>query len=108
MKKLWLSIIPARRLSEQPGCGNTPKRCEPPLFCTAIQPALRCWKALDLGHLNMLFQQDWPKEKITAFLSFLLEKLKFFCLTELNDAPLEGLTIILYRSSFGNTAFESG
>ena len=48
----------------------------------------------------MQFQQDWPKdEKITALLNF--------CSTELYDAPLEGSTIFLYRSSLGRTSMES-
>ena len=49
------------------------KRCELPLIFAAIARAACHWKALDLGSLNMQFQQDWPKdEKITA-LKFLPE-----------------------------------
>ena len=62
-KKLWLSIILARRPSEQPGLGPPQKRCELPLFFAAIQQAVRRWEALDLKSLNMQFQQDWPKDK---------------------------------------------
>ena len=55
----------------------------------------------------MQFQQDWPKdEKITA-LKFLPENLEKFRSTELYDAPLEGSTIFLYRSSLGRTSMES-
>ena len=55
----------------------------------------------------MQFQQDWPKdEKITA-LKFLQENLENFRSTELYDAPLEGSTIFLYRSSLGHTSMES-
>ena len=53
----------------------------------------------------MQFQQDWPKdEKLQLFLPENLEK---FCSTELYDAPLEGSTIFLYRSSIGRTSMES-
>ena len=62
-------------LSASPG--STPKRCELPLFPAALGHAVGGWKALDLGSLNMQFQQDWPKDKqITALLNFLPEKLK--------------------------------
>ena len=43
--------------------GPTPKRCELPLFLAALGQAVGGWKALDLGSLNMQFQQDWPKDK---------------------------------------------
>ena len=61
-KKLWLLIIQARTLSEQARLGTTPKRCELQLFFAGIAQAIRRWKALDLGSLNMQFQQDWPKD----------------------------------------------
>ena len=68
-KKLWLLIIPARTLLEQPGLGPPPKRCELQLFFAGVRQAVWHWKALDIGRLNMQFQQDWPKdEKITALL----------------------------------------
>ena len=52
-------------LSASPG--PTPNRCELPLFLAALGHPVRGWKALDLGSLNMQFQQDWPKDgKITA------------------------------------------
>ena len=55
----------------------------------------------------MQFQQDWPKdEKITAF-KFLQENLEKFRSTELYEAPLEGSTFFLYRSSLGRTSLES-
>ena len=79
--------------------GLTPKRCELPLFLAALVQAVRCWKALDLGSLNMQFQHDWPKdEEITALSIFWLktEKLRS---TEHYGAPLEGLTIFLKRIS---------
>ena len=46
---------------------TTPKRCELTLIFAAIGQAVRRYKALNLGSLNMQFQQDWPKDKkITA------------------------------------------
>ena len=51
--------------------GTTPKRCELQLFLAGIRQAVRRWKALHLGRLNMQFQQEWPKDKkITALLIF--------------------------------------
>ena len=38
---------------------------------------------------------------------FLLENLEKFRSTELYDAPIEGSTIFLYRSSLGHTSIES-
>ena len=80
-------------LSASPG--PTPKRCELPLFLAALLQVIRGWKVLDLGSLNMQFQQDWPKDKqITALLSFCLKTEKFRS-TELYHGPLEGSTIFL-------------
>ena len=80
-------------LSASPG--RTPRRCELPLFLATLGQAVHAWKALDLGSLNMQFQQDWPKDKkITAILIF-CRKLENFRSTELYIAPLEGSTIIL-------------
>ena len=51
--------------------GPTPKGCELPFLLAALGQAIRCWKALNLGSLNMRFRQDWPKDKkITALLNF--------------------------------------
>ena len=71
-KKLWLSIIPARR--QWPA--TTHKRCELPLIFAAIGQAVRRWKALDLGSLNMQFQQDWPKDKKLQLFKFFTRKLR--------------------------------
>ena len=88
--------------------GTTPKRCELPLFFDAIRQAIRRWKALDLGSLNMQFQHDWPEDKqITALLIFLPENLEKYCSTELYDAPLEGSTVFLYHSSTSRTSLVS-
>ena len=76
-------------LSASPG--PTPKRCEPQLFLAALGQVIHCWKALDLGSLNMQFQHGWLKdEKITALLIFLPKNLEKYRSTELYDAPLEG------------------
>ena len=88
--------------------GPTPKRCEPQLFLAALGQVIRCSKALDLGSLNMQFQHDWPRtKKITALLHFLPENLEKNRSTELYDAPLEGPTIFLYRSSTSRTSLDS-
>ena len=45
--------------------------CELPLFLAALGQAICGWKAVDLGSLNMQFQQDRPKDKqVTAVLIF--------------------------------------
>ena len=54
----------------------------------------------------MQFQQDWPIVKKLRLIIFCLKTEKFRS-TELYDAPLEGSTIFLYRSSLGHTSFES-
>ena len=88
--------------------GTTPKRCELQLFFAGIQQAIVRWKVLDLGRLNMQFQQDWPKDKkTTAFSIFLHNNFKKIRSTELDDAPLEGLRSFLYRSFLGHTALKS-
>ena len=48
-------------------------------------------------------------QKIKYYSSFIFlpENLENFRLTELYDAPLEGSTSFLYRSSLGRTAMES-
>ena len=93
-------------LSASPG--PTPKRCEPQHFLATLGQVIRCSKALDLGSLNMQFQHDWPKDKkITALLIFLPENLERCRSTELYDAPLEGSTIFLYRSSTSHTPLDS-
>ena len=59
--------------------GTTPKRCELQLFLAGIRQAIRRFKALNLGRLNMQFQQNWPKDKkITALLIFWLKTCKNF------------------------------
>ena len=56
----------------------------------------------------MQFQHDWPKiKKITALLLFLPENLEKYRWTEVYDAPLEGSTIFLHRSSTSRTTLDS-
>ena len=55
----------------------------------------------------MQFQPDWPKDKNYSFFKFLRENLEKFRSTEIYDAPLEGSTIFLNRSSLGRTSMES-
>ena len=69
--------------------------CELQLFFAGIGQALYYWKALDLGSLNMQFQQDWPKDKkITALL--------IFCLTTSKTLqPSEVVETALHHASIG-------
>ena len=92
-------------LSASPG--PTSKRCEPQLFLAALGQVIRRSKALDVGSLNMQFQQDWPKDKKLQLLIFLPENLEKYRSTELYGAPLEGSTIFLYRSSTSRTSLVS-
>ena len=56
----------------------------------------------------MQFQHDWLKDKkVTALLIFLPENLEKYRSTGLYDAPLEGSTIFLYRSSTSRTPLDS-
>ena len=55
----------------------------------------------------MQFQQDWPKDEKYSSFKFLSENLEKFRSTELNDAPLEGSTIFLHRSSLDRMSLES-
>ena len=48
---------------EASGLRPSTKRCELPIIFAGIGQAVRRWKALDLGSLNMQFQLDWPKDK---------------------------------------------
>ena len=79
----------------------TPKTCEPQLFLATLGQVIRCSKAVDLGSLNMQFQQDWPKDKkITALLIFWPENLEKYRSTEHYSAPLKGSTIFSLSQLF--------
>ena len=101
---LWLSIIPARTLSEQPGLGPPPKSCELQLFFAGIRQAV--WR-YPSRTLNMQFQQEWPKDKKITALSIFWRKTEKVRSNEHYGAALEGSTIFLCRSSLGSTAIES-
>ena len=75
------------------------------LFLATLGQVKRCLKALDLGSLNIQFQHDWPRIKITAL--FLPENLEKYRSTELYDAPPKGWTIFLYRISTSRTPLDS-
>ena len=60
-------------LSASPG--PTPKRCEPQLLLAALGQVELCWKALDLGSLNLQFQHGWPKDKKLQLFQFFGGKL---------------------------------
>ena len=74
---------------------TAPRRCELPLFFAAIRQVVRRWKALNLGSLNMQFQQDWPKDKKLQLFYVFAGNLEKFRSTELYDAPLEESKIFL-------------
>ena len=57
-------------------CDHPQKRYELPLIFAAIGQAVRRWKALDFGSLNMQFQQDGPKDKKLQLLKFFARKLR--------------------------------
>ena len=87
--------------------GTTKQRYELPLFFASIRQALRRWKALVLGSLNMQFQQDWPKGKKRRLFNFFARKLRKNCSTELYNGPLEGSTTFLYCSSLDSTSLKT-
>ena len=69
--------------------------------------AIRRLKAIQLGRLNMQFQQDWPKDKKYSSFNFLAENLGKCRSTELYGVPLERSTIFLNRSSTCRMSMES-
>ena len=87
--------------------GPTPKRCKLQIFLAALRQVIRCSKALDLGSLNMQFQHHWPKDKKLQFVYFFCLKTEKYRSTKLYDAPLEGSTVFLYRSSTSRTPLDS-
>ena len=76
IKKLWVLIISAQRQSHQSPLGQPKKRCELQHFLAALGQVVRRWKALDLGSLNMQFQQDGPKDKKLQLFKFFAQKLR--------------------------------
>ena len=88
--------------------GNTPKRCEVQLFLAGNRQAVRRYKAIHLGRLNMPFSRIAQKiKKLQLFQIFLAENLEKFRSTDQFGAPLEGSTIFLCRSSTCRMSMES-
>ena len=101
-KKLSLLIIPARR--QWPA--TTHKKVWTTTFLRRNSTSHMVLESSWSRTLRYAVS-DWPKDKkITALLIFLPENLEKFRSTDLYDAPLEGSTIFLYRSSLGRTALE--
>ena len=69
--------------------GPTPKRCEPQVFLATLGKVICCWKALDLGSLNLQFEHDWPKDK------------------KITGAKLRGKTIVLPERLFFEENYSS-
>ena len=105
-KKLWLSIIPARRPSEQPSLGPPPKRCELQLIA-GIRQAVQHLKAFHLGRLNMHFSRIGQKiQKLQLFQLFggKLRKISLDCALWCGSW---GIDNFLCPSSLGSTSIES-
>ena len=104
---LWLSIIPTRRQSEQPGLGPHQKGGT----ATFLRRNSTSHTALENSRsrtLKYAVQQDWPKDKRNySSFNFLAENIEKFRSTDLYDAPWEGSTIFLYRSSTSRTSLVS-
>ena len=105
-KKLWLSILPAQRPSEQPGLGPPHKGVN----CNFSWPEFN--KPYGVRKLSISDAEIWSfsrigqKMKKLQLFQFFGRKQKFRS-TEHSGAPLEGSTIFLYRSSTGRTSMES-
>ena len=102
-KKLWLLIIPARR--QWPA--TTHKNVWTTTYLRRNSTSRAELESSPSRTLKYAVSKDWPKDKKVQPFKFLPEKLEKFRSTELNDATLEGLTIFLYRSSFGPTALKT-
>ena len=94
-KKLWLSIIPARRLSEQPGLGPPQKGVNDDFTLPQFD------KLYVVGKLSVLeaeicsFSMIGEKIKNYSCVNFFALKLVKYRSTELYDVPLEESTIFL-------------
>ena len=71
------------------------------LFLAGIRQAVRRYKAIHLGRLNMQFQQGWPKDIKIRALSIFWRKTEKFPLTDHYGAALEGSTIFLLSQLLG-------
>ena len=106
-KKLWLSIVPVQRPSEQPGFGPPQKGVN----CNFSSPefhkpyALESYPSRTLKHA---VSAGLPKrQKNYSSFNFLPENLEKFRSTELYGAALDGLTIFIGRSSLDCSSMES-
>ena len=106
-KKLWLSIIQARRRSDQPGLWPPQKGVNYHFSSPQLDKPYIVKKLSILASLNMQFQEDWPKDKNYIYFNILPENFEKFHSTELYGAPLEGSTIFLLRKSTSRTPLES-
>ena len=88
--------------------GPTPKRCEPQLYWPHLDKSYVVRK-LSMSEAQICsFNRIGQKiKKITALLLFLPENLEKYRSNELYDAPLEGSTIFLYRSSTSGCPLDS-
>ena len=107
IKKLWLSIIPARSPSEQPGLGPPKKGVN----CNFSSPEFDepyGVRKLSISDAEICsFSKIGQKIKNYSSFNFLAENLEKFRSTEHHGAALEGATIFLCRSSLGSTAIKS-
>ena len=91
------------------GLGTTPKRCELQLFLagrnSTSRTALESFPSRTLKYEVSAGLPD--SQKITALLIFLPENLEKYRSTELYNAPLQGSTVFLYRSSTSRTPLDS-
>ena len=106
-KKLWLSIVPARRRYEQPGLGPPQKGVN----CNFSWPEFD--KPYSVRKFSISEAKKWSfsriAQKIKKYSSFkfLAENLEKFRSTEPDGAALVGSTNFLCRSSLGCTSKES-
>ena len=103
-KKLWLSINPARR--QWPG--TTHKKVWTTTFLRQNLTSGTSLESSRSRKLKYAVSAGLAKRrKNYSSFKFLPKNLEKFRLTELYDAPLEGSTIFLYRSSLDSTSMES-
>ena len=85
----------------------TPRRCEPQFSWPHLEKSYVVRK-LSISEAEIYsFSIIGQRMKILQLLIFLPENLKKYRSTELYDAPLEGSTIFLYRSSTSRTPLDS-
>ena len=105
-KKLRLSIVPARKQSDQPGL-RPPKKGANYHFSQPHLDDPYVGKLSILEALICSFSRIAQKIKNYSSFNFLAENLEKFRSTEHYGAALEGSTIFLCHSSLGCTSMES-